>query len=686
LKVEANRRYVISFLARSDKPRRVHVGFAKGQAPWSNLGLYSQIDITPDWQSVEREFEAQETYNDARIHFDVGGGDASVELSSLKLRSLTTGEFIVPDLSTKRGGSPIPQRALSERSIPLGKVDFGSLRRLTPISLDFGCDRGRPVDRYYIENFLTQRAEDVRGRVLEIGENTYTRRFGGDRVTTSDVLHVVPGEPQATIIADLATADHIPTNSFDCIILTQTLQLIYDVRAAVSTIYRILRPGGVLLATFPGISQTYDNEWGENWCWNFTKVSARRLFEEGFGAANVTVESFGNVMSAISFLHGLADEELTREELDYLEPGYEVTIAVRAVKPTASGQGELRDGEVGKPKQVHSGKIACENSQAIILMYHRVAEGGTDPFSLCVAPNHFAEQLEVLRKSVDLIGLRDFIAKLENGGISRPTAVITFDDGYADNLLSAKPLLERHDVPATVFIATGYIGGHREFWWDELDRLLLQPSVLPQTLRLTIEGTTHEWDLGDAANYSAGHWQRDRTWIVSQPPPTARHATFFAIWSLLQILSDDQRQWALGHLRSWAGVTNAARSTHRPLSANEIVGLVRDNLIEAGAHTVTHPVLSRLPVEMQKEEIQQSIASLEEIIGRHVPSFAYPFGSRPDFTDETADIVRSSGCICACSTVPNAVENGSDRFRLPRFQVDNWDGGQFSRRLWQWMS
>ncbi len=145
--------------------------------------------------------------------------------------------------------------------MPVNEVQFGSFRRLTPISRDFGCDRGRPIDRYYIENFLERRSEDVRGRVLEIGENTYTRRFGGERVTQSDILHVTEGEPQATIIADLASADHIPSNSFDCIILTQTLQLIYDVPAALRTIRRILKPAGVLLATFPGISQSYDHEW-----------------------------------------------------------------------------------------------------------------------------------------------------------------------------------------------------------------------------------------------------------------------------------------------------------------------------------------------------------------------------------------------------------------------------------------
>lgn len=217
--------------------------------------------------------------------------------------------------------------------LPVGWVSFGSLRRLTPISRNFGYERGLPIDRYYIENFLAHYADDIRGRVLEIGDNSYTRKFGGDRVTKSDVLHVVEGNPEATIVGDLTCADHIPSDSFDCFILTQTLHLIYDVRAALKTLYRILKPGGVAIVTFPGISQISHDEWGDYWCWGFTTLSARRLFEEVFPTANVKVETHGNVLAAISFLHGLAVEELRREELNHRDRDYEVIITVRAVKP-----------------------------------------------------------------------------------------------------------------------------------------------------------------------------------------------------------------------------------------------------------------------------------------------------------------------------------------------------------------
>ncbi|MDZ8223201.1 methyltransferase domain-containing protein [Nostoc sp. ChiVER01] len=216
----------------------------------------------------------------------------------------------------------------------VGKVKFGSLRRVEPISQEFGFDRGDPVDRYYIENFLADYAEDIHGRVLEIKDNSYTQKFGGDRVVKSDVLDVIEGNLEATIIADLTCADQIPSDSFDCLVVTQTLQMIYDTKAALKTIHRILKPGGVVLATFPGISQINndDDEYNGSWYWSFTSLSAQRLFEEVFPKSNVKVESYGNVLAAISFLQGLAVEELRREELDHRDRHYEVIITVRAVK------------------------------------------------------------------------------------------------------------------------------------------------------------------------------------------------------------------------------------------------------------------------------------------------------------------------------------------------------------------
>jgi len=207
----------------------------------------------------------------------------------------------------------------------------GSLR---PLSREFGIERGEPIDRYYIEQFLALYRDDIRGRVLEIGDRAYTRRFGGKAVTRSEVLHAKPGNPKATLVGDLTTGKGVPKDSFDCIILTQTLNVIFDVDAAVRTCYDSLRPGGVVLATVPGIAHIsrFDMErWGDYW--RFTDKSLGRLFGRVFQRENVRVHHFGNPLTAVSLLLGVVAEELQTQDLQATDPDYQVLLGVRAWKP-----------------------------------------------------------------------------------------------------------------------------------------------------------------------------------------------------------------------------------------------------------------------------------------------------------------------------------------------------------------
>jgi peptidoglycan/xylan/chitin deacetylase (PgdA/CDA1 family) len=321
----------------------------------------------------------------------------------------------------------------------------------------------------------------------------------------------------------------------------------------------------------------------------------------------------------------------------------------------------------------------------LILLYHRVAEVRSDPWSLCVTPRHFAEHLEILRKHSRHMRLQQLAQGLQDGNLRRQSIVVTFDDGYADNLYNAKPLLERYDIPATVFLTTGCIGQQREFWWDELDRVLLQPRTLPQTLRLSVKGSPREWDLSETALYSEDDYQSHRCWKAREKvDPSARHFLYRSLYHSLQPLREVERRKVLDQLLEWAGVRPVSRPTHRTLSLEEACSLVQGELIEVGSHTVTHPVLSALPAASQRDEIQRSKTYLEELLSRPLMSFAYPYGGHSHYTVETVAIVREAGFHCACSSSADIVWRGSDRFQLPRFMVLNWDGDEFSQRLTEW--
>ena len=223
-----------------------------------------------------------------------------------------------------KGGSP-----------SLGRVDFGDFGTAVPISANFGFDRGLPIDRYYIEGFLERSKMDIRGRVLEIGDDEYSRRYGGAAVLRQDILHVHSGNPIATIVGDLTDVDLLEPDSYDCMVLTQTLHLIFDMKLALENLHAALKPGGALLLTVPGITPVDRDEWGSSWYWSLTRAAAERLVGEVFGAENVRVEAHGNVFAATAFLHGLATQEVDREKLDIVDAAYPVIVAVHARK--ASG-------------------------------------------------------------------------------------------------------------------------------------------------------------------------------------------------------------------------------------------------------------------------------------------------------------------------------------------------------------
>jgi glycosyltransferase involved in cell wall biosynthesis len=215
---------------------------------------------------------------------------------------------------------------------PPGRVEPGDFNRLTPFSSDFGFDRGGAIDRFYIEGFLQEHQARVQGKVLEIGDNEYTMRYGGQRVLQSDILHVDHTNTRATYIGDITDVPQIPSEQFDCIIFTQTLHLIYDFKSALRTCYRLLKPGGCLLLTVPGISHIDKGEWRDYWLWSFTDTSIKRLMAETFNGSSVKIQTYGNVYVAAAFLYGMGLPEFRKEFLFHHDPSYQVIISAAAVK------------------------------------------------------------------------------------------------------------------------------------------------------------------------------------------------------------------------------------------------------------------------------------------------------------------------------------------------------------------
>ena len=323
--------------------------------------------------------------------------------------------------------------------------------------------------------------------------------------------------------------------------------------------------------------------------------------------------------------------------------------------------------------------------RAVILVYHRVIDVDSDPQLLNVSPEHFAQHLKVIRQSYQPISLRDLVHQLDENQVPHRAVAITFDDGFADNLHYAKPLLERHQIPATVFVTAGAVDQPIEFWWYDLERILLQPGILPNQLSLTINGVAYEWHLGDSTTYTEAEYQGYHTWDILKPEsPTPRHALYRELGSLIRTLAASTRQQLIREIVGWAGVTEAGRPENLALTRAELQRLASGNLVEIGVHTMTHPVLSAISKAEQQSEIQQSKETLEHLLEQPVTSFAYPYGAKADYTSETVEIARAVGFSSTCSNFGGVVLKGVDRFELPRFLVRNWPGDEFAHRLQEW--
>ncbi len=294
----------------------------------------------------------------------------------------------------------------------------------------------------------------------------------------------------------------------------------------------------------------------------------------------------------------------------------------------------------------------------VILIYHRVADPMRDVWGITVGPERFAEQIEALKRVRRVVPLGELIAAAASGEAQDPLAAVTFDDGYQDVFTAARPILHRLDCPATVFVVSGMVGAAREFWWDELAYVFLEPHELPQELELRLGGRVRRWRLPAGERGARGMACHEIRRVYRDMAPAAI-------------------EQSLAELRSWARVERPARPQNRAMTPAEVAAF-DDGLLSVGAHTVRHPSMPFLPLGQQQAEAAESRAACEALVGRPVAHFAYPFGA---YDWRSARAARAAGFASACTTVPSVVRRGANPFRLPRIAPAQMDGEALARAL-----
>jgi len=292
----------------------------------------------------------------------------------------------------------------------------------------------------------------------------------------------------------------------------------------------------------------------------------------------------------------------------------------------------------------------------IVLVYHRVTNLSCDPEMLAVAPENFRAQMRYLKENVALVRFEEDWSKAP-----KPAVAVTFDDGYADNALEALPILEEVGVPATFFVSTGTIGTSRQFWWDELERIVIGRQGLPSSFTLNDDRFGKSWPTAT---------ESDRQKFYQQIVPS------------MKSIDPERREAWLAQLRLWAGGGDEIGDlTQRAMTVDELRLLAGSRWATVGAHTVTHSRLSVLTPAAQLEEIAASKRQLEEWLSREITVFSYPYGRKSDYTGETVALCRGAGFIKAAANFPGQAHGWTDPYRIPRLLVRDWPVEAFAGKI-----
>jgi peptidoglycan/xylan/chitin deacetylase (PgdA/CDA1 family) len=310
------------------------------------------------------------------------------------------------------------------------------------------------------------------------------------------------------------------------------------------------------------------------------------------------------------------------------------------------------------------------NRQPIILMYHRVASLAIDPWALAVRPGVFDQQMEALRADRTVVPLTWLARELRAGRMPQDTAAITFDDGYADVLHNAKPILAKYECPATMFLTTRAVIDARVFWWDVLARILLETPELPGVLKLEISGHAHVWKVQERLGSKS---------VFSRA--LSRNDLHMALYPLIRPLEPSYRLAVLAQLAGWAGTTAEPREEDRPMSAEELRQLVTPDLIELGAHSLTHPLLTTLTRSEIESEIVQSRRECEELVNAEIVGLAYPYGDCNETVIQTAQEAEFLYAVDTRNRPVDPIDDEASFFTLPRIQVCSWGEEEFRQKV-----
>ncbi|GAA4303381.1 polysaccharide deacetylase family protein [Nibribacter koreensis] len=316
---------------------------------------------------------------------------------------------------------------------------------------------------------------------------------------------------------------------------------------------------------------------------------------------------------------------------------------------------------------------------ALVLMYHRVDASMQDAWNIAVHPDLFEQQLEVLQTNHNVLPLSELIERAHKNSLPRNSLAITFDDGYQDNYLQAKPLLEKYRLPATFFIATGNTGTVNEFWWDELEELLLKSPSLPVNFKMTIAGTSIETELAQESLLDDNLQSKLRFWkAFVQEPDTQRGKLFLQLWLLIRPLPATEQQQYLAQLKEWAGGSQEKKNGYKCMTSGQIQELANHPLFEVGGHTVTHPLLSSLDRAQQYHELKANQDTLQEITGKPISTCSFPYGA---YNADSLVVVQQMGYAAALTTQEKRINHQTNPFQLGRIQVPNLSKPDFRQFL-----